>query len=100
MHENREIHRDVKASHILLSTTGNVKLDFSGGATSLIQLRNEALSIFGDATYMAPEILKSRSGYTEKTDFWGLGLTVIYFATGKMPFAGQKFLESLARIID
>lgn len=101
-HRNKEIHRDVRSGNILISQTGIVKISDFGLATSLIQggrKKIEAISVYGDACYMAPEILNSDAGYSEKTDIWSLGLTVIELATGKMPYEGKKFMESMVLIL-
>lgn len=102
LHSNHEIHRDIRSGNILFNARGQAKLSDFGLATSLIQngqKKSAAISMYGDACYMAPEMLTSNSGYTEKTDIWGLGLVIIELATGKMPYAGMKFMESMANII-
>lgn len=102
LHSNHEIHRDIRSGNILFNAHGQAKLSDFGLATSLIQngqKRSAALSMYGDACYMAPEMLTSNCGYTEKTDIWGLGLVIIELATGKMPYAGMKLMESMANII-
>ncbi|EAX90017.1 protein kinase, putative [Trichomonas vaginalis G3] len=102
LHSNHEIHRDIRSGNILFNAHGQAKLSDFGLATSLIQngqKRSAAVSMYGDACYMAPEMLTNNTGYTEKTDIWGLGLVLIELATGKMPYAGMKFMESMASII-
>ena len=103
LHDQSEIHRDVRTGNILLGGAGEVKLSDFGLATSLIQQgtrRLEAISMYGDACYMAPEILKENAGYSEKTDIWSLGLTCFEMATGSMPYESLTYMESVVRIID
>lgn len=102
-HKCHQIHRNVKACNVLINSKGDAKLSDFGLATSLIQggVRKQAcLSMFGDACYMSPEILKNGEGYTTKSDVWSLGLTVIEIATGTMPYAGMKFMESIVNIME
>ena len=102
-HDNHEIHRDIRSSNILVNSEGVAKLGDFGLATSLVKggaRQNSTLSLFGEECYMAPEVLRNENGYSEKTDIWSLGLTSIEFGTGKMPYAGMKFMESLVQIID
>ncbi|EAY05993.1 STE family protein kinase [Trichomonas vaginalis G3] len=102
-HRCHQIHRNVKSCNVLLNSKGEAKLSDFGLATSLIQggVRKQAcLSMFGDACYMSPEILKNGEGYTCKSDIWSFGLTVIEIATGKMPYQGMKFMESIVNIME
>lgn len=102
-HDNHEIHRDIRSNNILVNSEGVAKLGDFGLATSLVKggtRQGSTLSLFGEECYMAPEVLRNENGYSEKTDIWSLGLTAIEFGTGKMPYAGMKFMESLVQIID
>ena len=102
LHENKEIHRDIRSGNILINSHGEVKISDFGMATSLIQegkKRSAAISMYGDACYMAPEILTENKGYTPKTDIWSFGLVIIELVTGKMPYDGMKFMESMLQII-
>ena len=102
-HKNQQIHRNVKSCNILLNSKGQVKLADFGLATSMIQggvKKAACLSMFGDACYMSPEILKNGDGYSPKSDIWSLGLTSIEIGTGKMPYEGMKMMESIVNIID
>ena len=101
-HQNREIHRDIRSGNILVNSRGEIKLSDFGLATSLIQRgkeRSAAISMYGEVCYMAPEILKQNEGYTHKTDIWSLGLVLIEIVSGKMPYDGMKFMESMVQII-
>lgn len=100
-HSNEQIHRDIRTKNILINSQGQVKLSDFGLATSLIKSgkrRMSTLSLYGETCYMAPEILKDES-YSQKTDIWSIGLTAIELATGKPPFDGMTFMESLTSII-
>lgn len=103
LHDHHEIHRNVRASNILVNDCGECKIADFGLATSLVKsgvLLPGTNSVYGETCYMAPEVLKSQNGYSEKSDAWALGLCAIEIATGKMPYEGMKFMESLVQIID
>ena len=102
LHKNKEIHRDVQSGNVLINSRGEVKLSDFGIATSLFingNVRKEANSVYGDPCCMPPEMLTSGSGYTEKTDIWGLGLCILELATGKKPYEGMKTMESVLEIV-
>ena len=75
LHGNGHIHRDIKASNILITDQGGIKIgDF--GSVSFISPAN---SFVGTPFWIAPEvILAMESGlYNEKVDVWSLGITCI-----------------------
>lgn len=101
-HENRQMHRDIKAGNILINDSGQVKLCDFGIATSLLEsgLRKRArYTVIGTPCYMAPEVLKETEGYTEKADIWSLGITAIELATGSAPYSNLFPLEVIVRIV-
>ena len=84
-HENRQLHRDVKAGNILINERGEVKIADFGIAANLLeqgQRKRARFTVIGTPCYMAPEILAAGIGYTEKADIWSLGITAIELATG------------------
>lgn len=73
---------DVKPSNILVNTQGEIKLCDFGVSGQLID--SMANSFVGCKSYMAPERL-SANGYTIKSDFWSLGLSLVELALGRYP---------------
>ena len=103
LHDNKLYHHDLRSSKILINSDGVVKLTEIGLSTSIAtsySKRSKTLSLFGEECYSAPEVLKNDNDYTQKSDIWSLGLFAIELGTGKMPYAGMKFMESLAKIIN
>ena len=103
LHDNKIFHHDIRTSKILVNEEGVVKITEVGINTSLVtkgNKRGSTLSLFGEECYMAPEVLKNEKDYNQYSDIWSLGLVAMELGTGKMPYAGMKFMESLVRIID
>lgn len=100
-HENRRMHRDVKAGNILMNDKGEVKIADFGIAANLLeqgQRKRARFTVIGTPCYMAPEVLTAGTGYTEKADIWSLGITAIELATGAAPYANLYPLEVIVRI--
>ena len=86
-HQNRQIHRDVKAANLLVNGDGRVMLSDFGVAAKLKQGMN-AKTFVGSPCWMAPEVIDSDNyrGYDYKADIWSLGCLVVEMATGKPPW--------------
>lgn len=80
MHTHGFVHRDIKASNIVLGSTGHVKLVDLGCSKQLEMRGRESVDVAGDAcektyTYcgtphcMAPEMV-SREGHGYAVDWW------------------------------
>lgn len=102
-HENRQIHRDVKAGNILINEEGLVKMGDFGIAANLLekgQRKRARFTVIGTPCYMAPEVLKEEEGYTEKADIWSLGITAIELALGAAPYSNLFPLEVIVKIVN
>ncbi len=85
------LHRDVKPSNIIRSTSGRVALVDFGAAQEWGQDDTASLSD-GTRGYMAPEQIRGRA--TPASDLFGLGATLIFLLTGveptRLPTPGGK----------
>ncbi|EAX97300.1 STE family protein kinase [Trichomonas vaginalis G3] len=102
-HDNRQIHRDIKAGNILINEHGDVKIGDFGISANLLeggQRKRARFTVIGTPCYMAPEVLKEEEGYTEKADIWSLGITAIELAIGAAPYANLFPLEVIVKIVN
>ncbi|XP_056385142.1 STE20-like serine/threonine-protein kinase isoform X2 [Hyla sarda] len=102
LHDNKVIHRDLKAGNILLTLDGDVKLaDFGVSAknTRTIQRRD---SFIGTPYWMAPEVVMCETSkdkpYDFKADIWSLGVTLIEMAQIEPPHHELNPMRVLLKI--
>ncbi|XP_069609941.1 STE20-like serine/threonine-protein kinase isoform X1 [Ranitomeya imitator] len=102
LHDNKIIHRDLKAGNILLTLDGDVKLaDFGVSAknTRTIQRRD---SFIGTPYWMAPEVVMCETSkdrpYDFKADVWSLGVTLIEMAQIEPPHHELNPMRVLLKI--
>ncbi|XP_057198949.1 STE20-like serine/threonine-protein kinase isoform X2 [Triplophysa rosa] len=102
LHENKIIHRDLKAGNILFTADGDVKLaDFGVSAknTKTLQRRD---SFIGTPYWMAPEVVMCETSkdrpYDYKADIWSLGITLIELAQIEPPNHEMNPMRVLLKI--
>ena len=97
LHTCKIMHRNIKASNILIDEKGRVKICGFGNAISFDDYENtyrgetnDFISEKGNLTNMAPEFLgskkKNKSNYDEKIDLWGVGCIMAELYTQIFPF--------------
>jgi len=76
MHKNKVIHRDLKASNLLINRKGELKIADWGLARSwnpeMKRLTNKVITLW----YRPPELLLGMIDYTTKIDMWSVGCIV------------------------
>ncbi|XP_036402187.1 STE20-like serine/threonine-protein kinase isoform X3 [Megalops cyprinoides] len=102
LHENKVIHRDLKAGNILFTLDGDIKLaDFGVSAknTKTLQRRD---SFIGTPYWMAPEVVMCETSkdrpYDYKADIWSLGITLIELAQIEPPNHEMNPMRVLLKI--
>jgi hypothetical protein len=98
LHENKIIHRDVKAGNILLTHDGYAKLGDFGVSAELMNSFSKKMSRMGTPYWMSPEVIQ-RSEYDQCTDIWSLGITCIELAEGDPPYSEYKPLRAMILIV-
>jgi len=98
-HERDIIHRDLKASNVVITPEGRVKiLDFGLAkrlaGSELKQMTMSQVSLTGEGfiagtlPYLAPELLHGNSA-DARSDIWALGVILYLMASGRLPFEGK-----------
>jgi WD40 repeat protein len=97
-HERGMVHRDVKPGNLILCPDGTVKLlDF--GLAMLTAERGGSLTdtnvIMGTPDFMAPEQAENPRTADGRADVYGLGCTLYYLLTGRVPYPAETSLLKL-----
>ncbi|EAW74263.1 ribosomal protein S6 kinase, 90kDa, polypeptide 4, isoform CRA_d [Homo sapiens] len=81
------IYRDLKLENVLLDSEGHIVLtDFGLSKEFLTEEKERTFSFCGTIEYMAPEIIRSKTGHGKAVDWWSLGILLFELLTGASPF--------------
>ncbi|XP_076277780.1 serine/threonine-protein kinase SIK3 isoform X2 [Lasioglossum baleicum] len=87
LHQQRVVHRDLKAENLLLDADNNIKLadfGFSNEYTPGVPLSTWC----GSPPYAAPEIFEGKQYDGPRADVWSLGVVLYVLVCGALPFDG------------
>ena len=101
-HNHKMVHRDVKPSNVLVTPENQAKLLDFGLAHDFRNQLTEPGSLLGTLEYMAPEQAKDARSVDIRADIYGLGGTLYWCLTGRLPFpvAGSVPQEIQRRLTD
>lgn len=86
LHNNKIVHRDIKAENILFQSKNKPLIlvaDF--GLAKILEKGEKLYNKCGTLSYMAPEMFHKK-GYDFTVDIWALGVVVYFMLCGYMPF--------------
>ena len=103
-HEHGFVHRDVKPSNLILSSSGQVKVvDFGLSKLSADAPLHDELTredqVLGTLRYMAPEHFEDSQHADIRSDIYSLGLTFYFLLTGRRPNPGESFTSVSAKTL-
>ncbi|TMK73041.1 MAG: serine/threonine protein kinase [Actinobacteria bacterium] len=93
LHAAGIVHRDIKASNLLLDETGRTLLsDFGLAKGRAYTVLTRPGQVVGTLDYLAPELIRGEPA-TAASDIYAFGCTVYECVTGKTPFGDRPLLQ-------
>jgi serine/threonine-protein kinase len=104
-HAHGVVHRDLKASNMMLDAARRpVVLDFglAKRLPTFEETRDSSTTglgqVVGTLSHMAPEVLQGAPA-DERSDVWSLGVVLFELLTGALPFSGRTPFETCSAIL-
>jgi eukaryotic-like serine/threonine-protein kinase len=98
-HRHSIVHRDVKPSNVMLTSSGLVKIVDFGLARAMTEQTASQTGVTGTARYMSPEQAMDRP-IDQRCDIWALGVVFAEMLTGNTPFHAESITAMLLSILN
>ena len=98
-HRHSIVHRDVKPSNVMLTSSGLVKIVDFGLARAMTEQTASQTGVTGTVRYMSPEQAMDR-GVDQRCDIWALGVVFAEMLTGNTPFHADSMTAMLFLILN
>lgn len=92
------VHRDIKASNVMIAASGKAMLIDFGVASWLGGVGEKPKTMTGTLRYMSPEACRGER-VTMASDLWAFGVLMYRTLTGSMPFDGKNEQEIMNAIL-
>ncbi|KAH0794423.1 STE family protein kinase [Histomonas meleagridis] len=97
--EYKILHRDIKASNILLASNGEIKVSDFGISRQFLTTTVFTQSVVGTPYWMAPEVINGQK-YTFSADTWSVGILAIELADFLPPYSTLSPIIATQKIAD
>ena len=97
-HRRGVVHRDIKPTNILMTSSGILKIGDFGIAQRAQSEATHVLGVVGSPRYMSPEQARE-DNVSSQTDLYSLGVVLYELLTGKPLFSAQNFVGLVNSIL-
>jgi serine/threonine protein kinase len=100
IHQFGVIHRDIKPSNIMVTPDGTAKLldlGLSRGSDEEDEKLTRPGTVVGTIDYIAPEQASATELVDHRSDIYGLGCTLYFAVSRRMPYAGGDLMSKIYR---